>query len=103
MSEPKATTSRPSGAIATLLMRSGKAGQPSAAVGFLGQLGVAPFRARRLVMRVTAAQVIKVSECWMSRSYCPTRIVRPRAGWSCLPPTSARRWCASGRRRAALS
>lgn len=33
------------------------------AAGFLGQLGVAPFRARRLVMRVMAAQVIRVSEC----------------------------------------
>jgi hypothetical protein len=39
-----------------------------AGAGFLGQLGVAPFRAGRLVMRVMAAQVISVSECWMSRS-----------------------------------
>jgi hypothetical protein len=42
--------------------------QASAGAGFLGQLGLAPFRARRLVMRVMAAQVISVSECWMSRS-----------------------------------
>ncbi len=32
------------------------AGQLSADAGFLGRLGVAPFRARRLVMRVMAAQ-----------------------------------------------
>ncbi|AGP61331.1 hypothetical protein M271_49850 [Streptomyces rapamycinicus NRRL 5491] len=30
--------------------------------------GVAPFWARHLVMRVVAAQVIRVSECWTSRS-----------------------------------
>lgn len=46
----------------------GGPGDQLAGAGFLGQLGVAPFRARRLVIRVMAAQVIRVSECWMSRS-----------------------------------
>lgn len=44
------------------------AGDQLVGAGFLAQLGVAPFRASRLVMRVMAAQVISVSECWMSRS-----------------------------------
>lgn len=38
-----------------------RSGQPLPGAGFLGQLGVAPFRASRLVMEVMAAQVIRVS------------------------------------------
>ncbi len=42
--------------------------QLSADAGCPGWLGVTPLLARRLVMRVMAAQVARVSECWMSRS-----------------------------------
>ncbi|MFF3787916.1 LysR family transcriptional regulator [Streptomyces sp. NPDC001933] len=47
----------------------GKRRQVSADAGFFGWLGAASLRARRLVMRVMAAQVISFSECWMSRSW----------------------------------
>lgn len=50
----------PSGWAEASFVRLTFAGQSSTAVGFLGQLGVAPFRERRLVMRVIeACQICK--------------------------------------------